>query len=106
MVILKLMLIRRKNGNLYFIGYIEGEFSTPTDTNANKDILFNEKWILLCREGRWVGYLTEKILKDIPVQNWDKKFLYEFSSPIDELPSISEKELLWKEITIIENTLY
>ncbi|WP_269616741.1 site-2 protease family protein [Prochlorococcus marinus] len=73
---------------------------------SNNDKYSNEEWILLCREGRWVGYLTEKILKDIPVQNWDKKFLYEFSSPIDELPSISEKELLWKAITKIENTIY
>ena len=50
--------------------------------------------------------MHEKILKDIVVQNWDKKFLYEFSLPIDELPSISEKELLWQAITKIENTIF
>ena len=62
----------------------------------------NEEWILLTREGRWVGYVTEKILKNIPVQNWDKVFLYDFLRPIDELPSISEKESLWKAIIKIE----
>jgi len=70
----------------------------------NKDNIFNEEWILLCREGRWVGYVNEKILKNISVQNWDKKFLYEFSLPITELPSISEKDLLWKAIIKIEKT--
>ncbi len=70
----------------------------------NKDNLFNEEWILLCREGRWVGYVNEKILKNISVQNWDKKFLYEFSLPINELPSINEKESLWKAIIKIENS--
>ena len=70
----------------------------------NKDNVFNEEWILLCREGRWVGYVNEKILNNISVQNWDKKFLYEFSFPKNELPSISEKESLWKAIIKIEKT--
>ncbi len=72
--------------------------------SLNKDNIFNEEWILLCREGRWVGYVNEKILKNISVQNWDKKFLYEFLLPINELPSISEKESLWKAIIKIEKT--
>ncbi len=74
--------------------------------SLNKGNSFNEEWILLCRDGRWVGYVTEKILKNISVQNWDKKFLYDFSFPIDELPSIGEKESLWKAITKIEKTKF
>ena len=70
--------------------------------SLNKDNVFSEEWILLFREGRWVGYVNEKILKNISVQNWDKKFLYEFSFPKNELPSISEKEALWKAIIKIE----
>ena len=72
--------------------------------SLNKDNFSNEEWILLFREGRWVGYVNEKILKNISVQNWDKKFLYEFSLPIDDLPSISEKESLWKAIIKLEKT--
>ena len=72
--------------------------------SLNKNNGSNQDWILLCREGRWVGYVHEKILKNIVVQNWDKKFLYEFSLPIDELPSISEKESLWQAIIKIEKT--
>jgi len=73
-------------------------------TSLNKDNKFDNEWFLLCREGRWVGYVTEKILKNISVQNWDKKFLYDFSSPIDQLPSVSEKESLWQAILKIEKT--
>ena len=72
--------------------------------SLNKDNFSNEEWILLFREGRWVGYVKEKILKNISVQNWDKKFLYEFSLPVDDLPSISEKESLWKAIIKLEKT--
>ena len=73
-------------------------------SSYNKDNGPYEEWILLCREGRWVGYVTEKILKKISIQNWDRKFLYDFSSPIDELPSICETESLWKAIIQIEKT--
>ena len=69
-----------------------------------KDNDSDKEWVLLFREGRWVGYLTNKILQNISVQNWDKKFLYEYSSPIDELPSINENESLWKAIIKIEET--
>ena len=70
----------------------------------NKDNRSNQKWFLLCREGRWVGYVKDEILNNISVQNWDKQFLYDFSSPLDELPSIGENESLWMAIIKIEKT--
>ena len=73
-------------------------------STLNKNNLSMEEWILLCREGRWVGYVSGKILKNIPVQEWDKQFLYEFSSPINELPSVGEKESLLQAIIKIEKT--
>ncbi len=72
--------------------------------SLNTDNGSNEEWVLLCREGRWVGYVNNNILKNISVQNWDKKFLYDFLRPIDELPSIGEKESLWRAIIKIEKT--
>ena len=48
--------------------------------------------------------MTENILKNIPVQNCEKKFLYDFLRPIDELPAIVEKESLLKAIIKIEKT--
>ena len=74
------------------------------NSSSNKNKGSNEELILLCREGRWVGYVHEKILKDIVVQNWDKRFLHEFALPIDELASIGEKESLLKAIIKIEET--
>ena len=64
----------------------------------------NNEWVLLCREGRWVGYVSEKILHNISVQNWDRKFLYDYIRPLDELPSVGEKDPLWKAIIILEKT--
>ena len=71
-------------------------------SSLNKDNSLNEEWILLCREGRWVGYVKETLLKDIPVQQWENTFLYDLSHPIDELPSIGEKESLLNAIIKIE----
>ena len=70
----------------------------------NKNNFSYEEWILLCREGRWVGYVSENILKNISVQNWDKKFLYDFVRPMDEIPSIGEKESLFNAIIKLEKT--
>ncbi len=64
----------------------------------------NNDWVLLCREGRWVGYVTEKILENISVQNWDRTFLYDYISPLNELPSVREKDPLWKAIIKLEQT--
>ena len=72
--------------------------------SQNKYNFINEVWILLCRDGRWIGYVNENILQNIPVQDWERKYLYEFSLPIEELPSISEKESLLKALIKIENT--
>ncbi len=70
----------------------------------NQENGLDNEWILLCREGRWVGYLSAKILQNISVQNWDKKFLYEFAKPLEELSSIGEKESLLIGILKIEKT--
>ncbi len=74
--------------------------STPISKKTTKEY----QWILLCRDGRWVGYLTELILKDIPVQMWDEKKLYEYSIPLTELPSIIENDPLWKAIINLEKS--
>ena len=70
--------------------------------SKNKDNFLNEVWIMLCRDGRWVGYVNENILQNIPVHDWDRKYLYEFSLPIEDLPSISENESLLKAINILK----
>ncbi|WP_320675464.1 site-2 protease family protein [Prochlorococcus sp. MIT 1341] len=62
------------------------------------------EWILLCRSGRWVGYLTDNVLKDIPVQNWDKYTLGDHQSPLTDLPSVGEKIPLWQAVNYLEKS--
>ena len=69
---------------------------------SSKDESPYSEWILICRSGRWVGYLTDRILNDVPVQYWDRKCLFDYSKPLEELPSISQKDPLWKAIKTLE----
>ena len=32
-----------------------------------------QEWVLVCRSGRWVGYMTDQPLKELPVQQWDRQ---------------------------------
>ncbi len=60
-------------------------------------------WVLLCSEGRWVGYITDQTLKDVPVKYWDKYSLSEYKKPLSELPSINEDSPLWMAVLKLEN---
>ncbi len=62
------------------------------------------KWILICSSGRWIGYVTEKILKEVPVQFWNDYCLSEYCSPLSDLPSISDRAPLWEAILNLEST--
>ncbi len=62
------------------------------------------EWVLVCRDGRWIGYVTDQPLKELPVQQWDHQLLGDHIKPIVELPSISEKAPLWKAILELEKT--
>lgn len=62
-------------------------------------------WVLVCSAGRWIGYITDKPLKELPVQFWDKNKVGDYVLPLSDLPSIGEKEPLWKAILKIEKTI-
>tara|TARA_Y100001968_G_scaffold331168_1_gene384976 strand:+ start:14544 stop:15794 length:1251 start_codon:yes stop_codon:yes gene_type:complete len=64
----------------------------------------SSKWILICDEGRWVGYLTTKVLKDVPVQNWSQYCIGDYAQPLKDLPSISEKLDLWQAVLEVEKS--
>ncbi|HGY5552734.1 MAG TPA: site-2 protease family protein [Prochlorococcus sp.] len=61
-----------------------------------------QEWVLVCRSGRWVGYMTDQPLKELPVQQWDRQCLADYMKPIDELPSIGEKAPLWQAVMALE----
>ncbi len=62
------------------------------------------KWIFICDEGRWVGYITDEVLKDVPVQDWNKYSIGDYLKPITELPSISQKSDLWQAVLEVEKS--
>lgn len=61
-----------------------------------------QEWVLVCRSGRWVGYMTDQPLKELPVQQWDRQCLADHMKPIAELPSIDEKAPLWQAVMALE----
>ena len=55
-------------------------------------------WVLVCRSGRWVGWIDDQPLRDLPVQQWDRQTLDDHLRPLDELPSIPDRSPLWQAV--------
>ncbi len=62
------------------------------------------EWVLICSSGRWIGYVTDKPLKELPVQQWDRQVIGDFVQPLSNLPSIGEKAPLWKAVEELEKS--
>jgi len=71
---------------------------------ATKESERSEEWVLVCRGGRWVGYVTDEPLKQLPVQQWDRQCLADYTKPLSELPSIHEKAPLWQAVIQLEKS--
>ncbi len=61
-------------------------------------------WVLVCRSGRWIGYVTDQPLKDLSVQYWDQQTVGEHMRPLAELPSLQESAPLWKAVLALEQS--
>ena len=61
-------------------------------------------WVLVCRNGRWVGFITDQPLKDLPVQQWDRQTTSDHLQPLDRLPSIQQSSPLWKAVLALEKS--
>jgi len=61
-------------------------------------------WVLVCRSGRWLGYVTDQPLKDLSVQYWDRQIVGEHMRPLAELPSLQESAPLWKAVLALEQS--
>jgi Zn-dependent protease len=61
-------------------------------------------WVLVCRSGRWIGYVTDQPLKDLSVQYWDRQTVGEYMQPLAELPSLQESAPLWKAVLALEQS--
>ena len=61
-------------------------------------------WVLVCRSGRWIGYVTDQPLKNLSVQYWDRQTVGEHMRPLAELPSLQESAPLWKAVLALEQS--
>jgi hypothetical protein len=59
-------------------------------------------WVLVCRGGRWIGFITDQPLKELPVQQWDLQTIGDHLQPLDRLPSIRQSSPLWEAVVALE----
>lgn len=59
-------------------------------------------WVLVCRQGRWVGWIDDRPLRDLPVQQWDQQKVEDHLKPLKELPSIACNAPLWQAVEALE----
>ena len=59
-------------------------------------------WVLICRDGRWLGWVDDSSLRDLPVQQWDSERLDDHVLPLGDLPLIKDGEPLWKAVQALE----
>ena len=64
----------------------------------------SEKYLFLTNNGRWDGYIEEKILKSVSIKKWKRTFVGDFKRPINDFLSIHNNAELWKAIEKIEIT--
>ena len=55
-------------------------------------------WLLVTRQGRWQGFITDAPLQQLPVQRWQDERVGDHLQPLEELPQISAEAPLWQAV--------
>ena len=63
-----------------------------------------DSYFFITKNGRWDGFISVDVLKNIPIKKWDVKTVSEFNKSINNFPSIFENAPLWQIIEKIEKT--
>ena len=63
-----------------------------------------DSYFFITKNGRWDGFISVDVLKNIPIKKWDVKIVSEFNKSIKNFPSIFENTPLWQIIEKIEKT--
>ena len=61
-------------------------------------------WVLICRGGRWLGWVDDRPLRDLPVQQWDRQTVGDHLQSLDSLASIAAKAPLWQAVKALEES--
>ena len=89
---------------LKFIRRIEFDLTLKQFNKLIKDANNLDNYFFITKNGRWVGFISDDILKNVPVKKWDLKIVSEFKRSINNFPSINENTPLWQIIEKIEKT--
>ena len=63
-----------------------------------------DSYFFITKNGRWDGFISVDVLKNIPIKKWDLKIVSEFNKSINNFPSIFENTPLWQIIEKLEKT--
>ena len=63
-----------------------------------------DNYFFITKNGRWDGFISVDVLKNIPVKKWDLKIVSEFNKSINNFPNIFDNTPLWQIIEKIEKT--
>ena len=55
-------------------------------------------WLLVTRQGRWLGFITDAPLQQLPVQRWEQEPVGDHLQPLEQLPQIQESAPLWQAV--------
>lgn len=55
-------------------------------------------WLLVTRQGRWLGFITDAPLQQLSVQRWDQERIGDHLQPLEQLPRIREDAPLWQAV--------
>ncbi len=100
-------ILKSKNINelkLKPIRKIEFDLTLKQFNKLIKDENNLDSYFFITKNGRWDGFISVDVLKNIPIKKWDVKLVSEFNKSINNFPSIFEKAPLWQIIEKIEKT--
>jgi len=64
----------------------------------------SDKYFFVTNNGRWTGFVDQKILKTVSIKKWERNFVGDFKKPIDSFASVYSCDKLWKTIEKLEET--
>ena len=100
-------ILKSKNINelkLKPIRKIEFDLTLKQFNKLIKDENNLDSYFFITKNGRWDGFISVDVLKNIPIKKWDVKIVSEFNKSINNFPSIFENAPLWQIIEKIEKT--
>jgi len=83
---------------------IEYDLTLRQFNRLTKDENKLDDYFFITKNGRYEGFVSVDVLKNIPVKKWDLKIVSEFNQSINNFPSIFENTPLWQIIEKVEKT--